>query len=128
MPPAPKKPARVRPQTIDEYLERVPEPGRSTLQKLRITIRSAAPRGTVETISYGIPAFRYKGVLVWFAAFSRHCSFFPTAAVIARFKDELKGYTTSKGTVQFPADRPLPANLVRRMVKARLAELEKKRR
>ncbi|MGB7848366.1 MAG: DUF1801 domain-containing protein, partial [Candidatus Acidiferrum sp.] len=89
------------PKNIDEYLAGVPEPARSTLNKVRAAIRSAAPPEAAETISYGIPAFRYKGVLVWFAAFSKHCSFFPTAAVIEKFKNELKGFPISKGTIQF---------------------------
>ncbi|HKV25806.1 MAG TPA: DUF1801 domain-containing protein [Candidatus Acidoferrum sp.] len=106
---------------IDTYLARVPEPARSTLRKLRSAIRSAVPRGTTEIISYGIPAFRHNGVLVWFAAFKDHCSFFPTASVIEAFKPALAAYKLSKGTIQFPVDKPLPASLVRRMVKARLA-------
>src|ERR1700691_1122878 len=82
---------------------------------------AAAPAEAVEAISYGIPAVKYKGVLVWFAAFSDHCSFFPTAAVIQEFKKELAGYTTSKGTIQFSAEKPLPIALVKKMVKARVA-------
>ena len=109
-------------QTVDNYLALVPEPARSTLQRMRTAIRSAVPAETTEAISYGIPAFNYKGPLVWFAAFSNHCSFFPTASVIQAFKDDLKGYKTSKGTIQFPVDKPLPAALVKKMVKARLAE------
>ena len=115
------------PRTIDEYLAAVPEPARSTLNKIRAAIRAAAPQA-VETISYRIPAFRYKGVLVWFAAFSDHCSLFPTAAVIEQFKSELKNYTTSKGTILFPTNKPLPATLVRKMVKARVAQIESKKR
>ena len=106
---------------MDEYLARVPEPARSTLNKIRAAIRSAVPAGTTEVISYGIPAFKHKRVLVWFAAFSDHCSFFPTAAVIEAFQKELQGFTTSKGTIQFSMDRPLPAALVKKMVKARIA-------
>jgi len=98
------------------------------LKKIRAVIRSAAPRETAETISYGMPAFRYKGVLVWFAAFSDHCSLFPTASVIQAFKKELKGYSTSKGTVHFPTDKPLPAALVRKMVRMRVAQVEGKKR
>lgn len=112
------------PKTVDEYLAGVPEPARSTLQKVRAAIRSAAPPAATETISYRIPAFRYKGVLMWFAAFSKHCSLFPTASVIEKFKNELKGYTISKGTIQFPPDKPLPAALIKKMVKARMAEME----
>ena len=111
--------------SVDEYLARVPEPARSTLNKIRAAIRAAAPRETAEVISYGIPAFKYKKVLVWFAAFSKHCSFFPTAAVIDEFKDELKGFSISKGTIQFPTNKPLPSALVKKMVKARLARIEK---
>jgi|ERR1700719_2806538 len=115
-----KVPSRL--QTVDNYLALVPEPARSTLQRMRTAIRSAVPAETTEAISYGIPAFNYKGPLVWFAAFSNHCSFFPTASVIQAFKNDLKGYKTSKGTIQFPVDKPLPAALVKKMVKARLAE------
>ncbi len=85
------------------------------------------PAETSEVISYGIPAFRYKGMLVWYAAFSDHCSLFPTASVIAKFKDELKDYRISKGTIQFPVDKPLPAALLKKMVKVRLAENEGKK-
>jgi uncharacterized protein YdhG (YjbR/CyaY superfamily) len=116
------------PKDIDEYLAGVPEPARSTLNKIRAAIRSAAPAGATEAISYGIPAFKHNGVVVWFAAFSDHCSLFPTAAVIEEFKTELKGFTLSKGTIQFPRDKPLPRALVRKMVKARVAQMEGKKR
>jgi len=116
------------PKTVDEYLAGVPEPARTTLNKLRAAIRSAVPPEATETISYRIPAFRYKGVLVWFAAFSDHCSLFPTAAVIEAFKNELKGFSTSKGTIHFPTDKPLPTALVKRLVKARVAQNESKKR
>lgn len=116
------------PKNFDEYLAGVPEPSRSTLIKMRAAIRSAAPPETTETISYGIPAFKHKGVLVWFAAFSNHCSLFPTAAVIEVFKKELKGFSTSKGTIQFPTDKPLPTALVKKLVKARVAQIESKKR
>jgi uncharacterized protein YdhG (YjbR/CyaY superfamily) len=116
------------PKNVDEYLAGVPEPARSTLKKIRAAIRSAVPPQATETISYRIPAFRHKGVLVWFAAFSDHCSLFPTASVIEAFKKELKGFCTSKGTIQFPTDKPLPAALVKKMVKARVAQNESKKR
>jgi uncharacterized protein YdhG (YjbR/CyaY superfamily) len=116
------------PINIDEYLAGVPEPTRSTLNKIRAAIRSAAPPGATETISYRMPAFKYKGVLVWFAAFSNHCSLFPTAAVIEEFKNELKGFSTSKGTIQFSTDKPLPVALVKKLVKARVAQIEGKNR
>jgi uncharacterized protein YdhG (YjbR/CyaY superfamily) len=115
------------PKNVDEYLAGVPEPARGTLGKIRAAIRSAAPPQATEIISYRIPAFKYKGVLVWFAAFSTHCSLFPTAAVIEAFKNELKGFSTSKGTIQFPTDKPLPTALVRKLVKARVAQIESKK-
>src|SRR5437868_6964001 len=107
------------PKNVDEYLALVPEPARSTLKKVRAAIRTAVPPGTTETISYGMPAFKHNGVLVWYAAFVNHCSLFPTGAVIAAFKKELKGFSTSKGTIQFSMDKPLPAALVKKLVKAR---------
>ena len=116
------------PKTVDEYLATVPEPARSTLRKVRAMIRSTAPREATEVISYGIPAFKHTGVLIWFAAFSNHCSLFPTASVIETFKIELKGFATSKGTIQFLTDKPLPAALVKKMVKARVAQIENKKR
>ncbi len=75
---------------------------------MRAAIRAAVPAEAVETISYRMPAFKHKRVLVWFAAFANHCSLFPTASVIEAFRNELEGFTTSKGTVQFPTDKPLP--------------------
>jgi uncharacterized protein YdhG (YjbR/CyaY superfamily) len=116
------------PKDVEEYLARVSEPARGTLKKIRAAIRSAVPRQATETISYGIPAFKHKEVLVWFAAFSDHCSLFPTASVIEAFKKELKGFTISKGTIQFPTTKPLPAALVKKMVKARIAQIENKKR
>jgi uncharacterized protein YdhG (YjbR/CyaY superfamily) len=114
------------PKTVEEYLAGIPEPARSTLQRVRSAIRSAMPAEAAEAISYGIPAIKYKGTLVWFAAFSNHCSLFPGASVIRAFRNELKAYKTSKGTIHFPVDKPLPAALVKKMVKARLAEKAQK--
>jgi uncharacterized protein YdhG (YjbR/CyaY superfamily) len=116
------------PKTVDEYLDTIPEPARSTLNTLRATIRAAAPPESIEVISYGIPAFRHQEILIWYAGFSNHCSLFPTAAVIEAFKKELKGFVISKGTVQFPTDKPLPAALVKKMIKARVAKIESKKR
>jgi uncharacterized protein YdhG (YjbR/CyaY superfamily) len=116
------------PKTVDEYLDTIPEPARSTLNTLRATIRAAAPPESIEVISYGIPAFRHREILIWYAGFSNHCSLFPTAAVIEAFKKELKGFVISKGTVQFPTDKPLPAALVKKMIKARVAKIESKKR
>jgi uncharacterized protein YdhG (YjbR/CyaY superfamily) len=128
---------------VEEYLAAVPEPARSTLNKVRARIKQIAIRavgsGEVsEVISYGIPAFKietpkYKGILMWYAAFSDHCSLFPTASVIRAFKEDLKGYRVSKGTIHFGAsssdhNKPLPAALLNKMVKVRLAEMEGKKR
>lgn len=111
------------PKDIDEYLGQVPEPARSTLQKMRAIIRSAVPPEATECISYGMPAYKYNGPLVGFAAFKKHCSFFPmSGSLIEQFQEELKGYRTSKGTIQFPMDTPMPATLVKKLVKARVAE------
>jgi uncharacterized protein YdhG (YjbR/CyaY superfamily) len=115
------------PRNVDEYFAGVPEPARSTLHKMRATIRSAMPPGATEIISYRIPAFKYNGSLLWYAAFADHCSLFPTAAVIAAFKKELQGFTTSKGTIHFPVDKPLPASLIRKLVKARVAQKTQKK-
>jgi uncharacterized protein YdhG (YjbR/CyaY superfamily) len=112
------------PSTIDEYLAALDGDKRAALEKLRKTIKSAAP-DAAECISYGIPAFKYRGMLVYFAAFKDHCSFFPAStAVIEAFKDELKSYSTSKGTIRFHTDKPLPDALIKKMVKARIAENE----
>ncbi|HEY4740950.1 MAG TPA: DUF1801 domain-containing protein [Candidatus Acidoferrales bacterium] len=123
---AAKAKAKSAPKNVDEYLARIPEHARDTLEKMRAAIRSAVPPEATETISYGIPAFKGKVVLVWFAAFSDHYSLFPTAAVIEKFKHELKGYSTSKGTIHFPSSKPLPIALIKKMVKARVAQTEKK--
>src|ERR1041384_2058621 len=94
------------PKTIDEYLSRVPEPAPTTLQKIRTTIRSVVPSEATETISYQMPAFRYKGALVAFAAFSDHCSFFPmNSSLITKFQAELEPYSKAKGTIRFPLDK-----------------------
>ena len=122
------KKSRAVPKDTDEYIAKVPEPARTTLKKVRAVIQSVVPRGTTEIISYGMPAFKNNGVLVWFAAFSDHCSLFPTASVIEAFKNELKGYSISKGTIQFPVDKPLPAALVKKLVEARIAQNESKKR
>ena len=114
--------------TVDEYLAGVPEPARTTLEKIRAIIRSVVPAEAAEAISYGMPAFRYKGALVGYAAFKDHCSFFPmNAALIVEFAEELKGYSTAKGTIRFPSDKPLPTALVKKMVKARVADNDRRK-
>ena len=119
---------KAAPKSVDEYLSGVPEPARSSLSKMRAAIRSVVPPAATETISYRIPAFKTNIVLVWFAAFSDHCSLFPTAAVIEAFKNELKGFSTSKGTIHFPTNKPLPTTLIKKLVKARVAQCESKKR
>jgi uncharacterized protein YdhG (YjbR/CyaY superfamily) len=112
---------------VESYLAACPEPHRSTLEKIRATIRSVVPKEATETISYGMPSFRYKGALVAYGAFKEHCSFFPmSASLLDDFSDELKGFRTSKGTVQFPIDKPLPAALLRKLVRARVVQNEAK--
>lgn len=113
--------------TADEYLARVPEPARTTLEKMRAVVRSAVPEAT-EAITYGMPTFKYRGrSLVAFAAFKKHCSLFPmSGAVIGKFKDELEGFHTAKGTLQFPLDKPLSAALVKKIIKARMNEIDAK--
>jgi len=115
--------AKDGPEAVDAYLARVPEPACTTLRKVRATIRSVVPKEATEGLSYGMPAFRYKGALVAYAAFKDHCSFFPMqASLIDEMKDELGAYRTSKGTLQFPLDKPLPAALLKKMVKLRVFE------
>ncbi|HUA15560.1 MAG TPA: DUF1801 domain-containing protein [Verrucomicrobiae bacterium] len=116
------------PRNVDDYIARVPEPARTTLLKVRATIRSAAPPETTEALSYGIPTFRYKGGLVAYAAFKDHCSLFPLgSSALDSFAEELKGYRASKGTLHFPIDKPMPAALVKKIVKARIAQNDNKK-
>ena len=112
------------PKTVAEYLIRIPEPARGALKEVRALVRKIAPPETTEGISYGIPTFKYKGMLISFAAFSEHCSLFPGAGPTLKFKDELKNFETSKGTIRFLPDKPLSATLLKKLVKARIAENE----
>jgi uncharacterized protein YdhG (YjbR/CyaY superfamily) len=116
------------PKDFEEYLAGVPEAARGALKQMRVVIRSAVPAGATETMSYKMPAFKDKEILVWFAGFAKHCSLFPKASVIETFRDELKGFSTSKGTIQFPLDKPLPTALIKKLVKARVAQVESKKR
>lgn len=112
-------------KTVDEYLADVPEPAQSTLRRIRAVIQSVVPAETTEVISYGIPMFQYRGMLVGYAAFKNHCSLFPTGSgVIEKFEKELKGFSTSRGTIRFPSDKPLPDALLKKIVKVRVAENE----
>jgi uncharacterized protein YdhG (YjbR/CyaY superfamily) len=119
---------RPTPETIDEYLALLSNEKRAALQKLRRTIQSAAPRAQ-ECISYGIPAFRLDGrMFVAFGAAAKHCAFYPGARPVDTHKGDLEAYSTSKGTIRFQPDSPLPATLVRKLVKTRIAEYAAKRR
>ena len=111
-----------KPKTIDEYLAALSDDKRAALEKLRKTIRAAAPKAE-ECISYQLAAFRQNGMLVAFGATEKHCAFYlMSSSTVAAHKDELKDYDTSKGTIRFQADKPLPVALVRKLVKARIAE------
>ena len=111
-----------KPKTMDEYLAALSDHKRAALERLRKTIRAAAPKAE-ECISYQIPAFRQNGMLVGFGATAKHCAFYlMSSSTVEAHKDELKDYDTSKGTIHFQADNPLPAALVRKLVKARIAE------
>jgi uncharacterized protein YdhG (YjbR/CyaY superfamily) len=115
--------SRSAPKTVDEYLAATPEPAQSTLRHIRKVIQSVVPKDTTEVISYGIPMFKYHGMLVAYAAYKKHCSLFPTGSgVLDQFADELAGYRTSKGTIHFPPDKPLPDALVKKIVGARVKE------
>jgi uncharacterized protein YdhG (YjbR/CyaY superfamily) len=116
---------KTKSSTIDEYLALFPEAVRTTLEELRRVIHYAAPEAR-EVISYGMPAFKLKTVLVYFAAYPRHIGFYPTASGIEAFKPELSGYEFSKGAIRFPLDQPLPFDLITRIVKFRVAEVNSK--
>lgn len=112
---------------VEAYLAGVPEPARTTLEKLRAIIRAAAPKEATEGLSYRIPAFFFKGALLSYAAFKDHCSFFPMGArAIEEFAEELAGYRVTKGTIHFALDEPLPKALITKMVKACVARNEAK--
>jgi uncharacterized protein YdhG (YjbR/CyaY superfamily) len=112
----------IKAKTIDDYLAALSDDKRAALEKLRKTIRAAAPAAE-ECISYGLPAFRLNGPLVAFGATANHCAFYPmSGSTVAAHKDALEGYDTSKGTIRFQPDKPLPATLVRKIVRARIAE------
>jgi uncharacterized protein YdhG (YjbR/CyaY superfamily) len=112
-------------KTIDEYISAFPEDTRELLERIRQAIKESAPAAE-EAIGYGMPSFKLNGNLVYFAAFKDHIGFFPTASGIEAFRKEMSAYSTSKGTVRFPLDKPLPLGLIRKIVKYRVKEnLEK---
>lgn len=110
---------------IDEYIARFPRDVQPVLKKMRSTIGKAAPSAE-EGISYGMPVFKLHGNLVYFGGFKHHIGFFPTSKPVQAFKKELAGYATSKGTVRFPLDEPIPYALVTRIVKFRVKEAKAK--
>ena len=109
------------PDSIDSYIAQFPSDVQTRLQQLRKSILKLAP-GATEAMSYQIPTFKLNGNLVHFAAFKKHIGFYPGAAGIAAFQDELAGYKSAKGSVQFPLDQALPLDLVKRIVKFRVAQ------
>ena len=115
------------PKDIDEYIAAQPESLRPVLEKLRQTILKAAPKAE-EVISYQMPAFKYHGVLVYFAVFKKHIGFFPTPSPIPVFKKELASYKCSKATIQFPLDQPIPWSLVTKIVKFKVKENQERKK
>lgn len=112
-------------KTVDEYIAAFPAKTKSLLKQIRSAIKAAAP-GAEEVISYNMPAFKQEGVLVFYAAYKEHIGFYPTASGIANFKKEIEAYKNSKGAVQFPIDKPLPLDLVKKITKFKVKEnLEK---
>ena len=110
------------PKDIDEYIAGFPDDVQAILQKIRMTIRDVAP-GAEETISYGMPTFTLKGkYLVYFAAYKKHIGFYPAPVGNPEFKEELAAYESGKGTARFPLDRPVPYDLISRIVKFRVKE------
>jgi uncharacterized protein YdhG (YjbR/CyaY superfamily) len=110
-------------ESVDAYLAAQSPEFREVLETLRSRIQAAAPKAE-ESISYGMPAYKYKGALVYFGAFKNHCSFFPGSSIILKNRKELKGFTVAKGTIQFTPEKPLPAALIKRIVKERIKENE----
>ena len=114
-------------EAIEAYLAALPEPARTTLLKVRETIRSAAPAEVTEEMGYGVPAFRAKELLAGYVARKKFCSYYPMSGrVIAKLADDLKTYETTSGAIHFGLDKPLPAALIRKLVKARMAEINAK--
>jgi len=110
-----------KPQNIDEYIAVFPQSTQEILEQIRVTIRNVAPQA-VEVISYGMPAFKLNGILVWFAAYSKHIGFYPKASVIDIFKKDISTYKSAKGSIQFPLHKPMPLELIAEIVKYRVVE------
>ncbi|HEX6180683.1 MAG TPA: DUF1801 domain-containing protein [Chitinophagaceae bacterium] len=114
-----------KPATIDDYIAGFPKDVQKALQQVRETIQKAAPKAE-ETISYAMPAFKQNGNLVYFAAWKEHIGFYATPTGNSAFKTDLAGYKTSKGAIQFPLDKPMPVQLITKLVKFRVKENEEK--
>ena len=112
-------------KNVDEYIAGFPSSTQKLLQQLRSAIRKAAPQAE-ETISYQMPAYKFNGSVVYFGGYNNHIGFYPTAAGIANFKNDLASFKTSKGAVQFPIGKPMPLQLVSKIVKSRMEENRKK--
>ena len=110
-----------KPIDVDEYIAGFPKEAQKILQQLRAAVKGVAPQAS-EAISYGMPAYKLNGMLLWFAAHTKHIGFYPRVSGIAAFKKELSAYKGAKGSVQFPFDKPLPLSLIKKIVKFRLAE------
>jgi uncharacterized protein YdhG (YjbR/CyaY superfamily) len=108
-------------KTTDEYIASFPQNVQAPLQQIRQAIKDTAPQAK-EVISYSMPAFKQKGILVWFAAFKNHIGFFPKVSAVETFKEQLASYQTSKGTIRFPLDKPIPIGLIQEIVKFRVKE------
>ncbi|MEO8414238.1 MAG: DUF1801 domain-containing protein [Ginsengibacter sp.] len=109
----------------DDYIAGFPKDIQQTLQEIRATIKKAAPKGE-EVISYSMPAYKLNGILVWYAANKSHIGLYPTPGPIKFFKDDLAGYKTSKGAIQFPIDKPMPLDLITKIVQFRIIETQEK--
>lgn len=109
------------PTTVEKYIQEFPKEVQEIMQKIRAIVKEEAPE-VQEKISYGMPTFSYKGVLVHFAAYKNHIGFYPTPSGIAKFEEQLKSYKHAKGSVQFPLSKPIPYDLIRQMIKTRVKE------
>lgn len=118
---------RIKFKTVNEYFAAVPAAAKKNLQDLRKIIGQTAPEAE-EVISYNIPAFRWKGILVWYAGYKKHIGLYPASSAVKFFKNELKSYKTSKGAIQFPVGKTIPASLVKKIVKYRMNENSEKER
>jgi uncharacterized protein YdhG (YjbR/CyaY superfamily) len=110
-----------KPKNIDEYITGFPDEVQKTLQQIRSVIKEAAPEAQ-EVISYSMPALKLNGILVWFAAYSKHIGFYPHSTGIVAFKKDISSYKSSKGAIQFPLDKPMPFDLITEIVKFRVEE------